>query len=82
MSTDHAPDIGWSAWAAGPFWGTSAPCCSDGQALGSLEPGSRAGDGSPGLYYTVWEKVIQQLVPRNLRRNGISSIHGPGRLRG
>ena len=68
--------IGWTAWAAGPLWGTSAPCCSDGAALGSLEPGSKAGDGSPGLYYTVWLKVIERLVPMGLQRRGISSVHG------
>ena len=72
--------IGWTAWAAGPLWGTSAPCCNDGVPLGSLEPGSRAGDGSPGLYYTVWEKDIEPLLPRNLQRNGISSVNGPARL--
>lgn len=40
--------IGWTAWAAGPLWGTISPCCTDTKQYGSLEPGSRAGDGSPG----------------------------------
>ncbi|KAK3115672.1 hypothetical protein LTR53_004735 [Teratosphaeriaceae sp. CCFEE 6253] len=68
--------IGWTAWAAGPLWGTSSPCCTDYQPFGSLEPGSRAGDGGPGLYYTVWLKVLEKLVPRRLQKSGISSIHG------
>ncbi|KAK4541904.1 hypothetical protein LTR36_007268 [Oleoguttula mirabilis] len=69
--------IGWTAWAAGPIWGTQSPCCTDSRALGSLEPGSRASDGTPGLYYTVWEKVLEKLVPKGLQQSGISSIHGP-----
>ncbi|KAK3629165.1 hypothetical protein LTR56_017813 [Elasticomyces elasticus] len=68
--------IGWTAWAAGPIWGASSPCCTDQRALGSLEPGSLASDGSPGLYYTVWLKVIEKLVPKQLQKSGISSIHG------
>jgi len=72
--------IGWSAWAAGPLWGTEAPCCNDGANLGSLEPGSHAQGGGPSLYYTVWLKVIQPLLPKNLQRNGISSILGPAGL--
>jgi len=69
--------IGWTAWAAGPLWGINSPCCTDSRQLGSLEPNSVAADGSPGLYETVWLKAIQKLVPKNLQRNGISSIHGP-----
>lgn len=46
--SDNDVYIGWTAWAAGPFWGTSSPCCTDSKALGSLEPGSLASDGSPG----------------------------------
>ncbi|KAK5109357.1 hypothetical protein LTR62_007127 [Meristemomyces frigidus] len=68
--------IGWTAWAAGPLWGTSSPCCNSGVNLGSLEPGSKAQDGSPGLYYTVWLKVLEKLVPTGLSRFGISSIYG------
>lgn len=67
--------IGWSAWAAGPLWGDNAPCCSDGALLGSLEPGSTAAGGGPSLYETVWLKVIQPLVPKQLKRSGISSLH-------
>ncbi|MCJ1295144.1 hypothetical protein MMC34_006705 [Xylographa carneopallida] len=44
---DNDEYIGWTAWAAGPLWGTQSPCCTDGRALGSLEPGSHASDGSP-----------------------------------
>jgi endoglucanase len=40
--------IGWTAWAAGPIWGTSSPCCTSGANYGSLEPYSLASDGSPG----------------------------------
>ncbi|KAL9617328.1 MAG: hypothetical protein Q9160_007857 [Pyrenula sp. 1 TL-2023] len=68
--------IGWTAWAAGPFWGPNAPCCSDSTPLGSLEPYSLAGDGSPGLYSTVWLPTLQPLVPAQLQREGISSIGG------
>lgn len=79
---DNPEYIGWTAWAAGPLWGTSSPCCTDGRALGSLEPGSRASDGSPGLYYTVWLKYILPLLPKNLQRNGMSSINGPAGPKG
>lgn len=68
--------IGWTAWAAGPFWGSSSPCCGDGNDWGSLEPGSLAADGSPGFYTTVWEKDIQPLVPTELQWSGISSVRG------
>lgn len=68
--------IGWTAWAAGPFWGPYSPCCTDSQQFGSLEPGSLAGDGSPGLYSTVWQPVIQPLVPNQLQREGISNVNG------
>ena len=70
--------IGWTAWAAGPFWGTYSPCCSDSQQWGSLEPGSLAADGSPGLYTTVWQKLIQPLLPTSLQKTGISNVKGPG----
>jgi endoglucanase len=46
--------IGWTAWAAGPLWDTRAPCCNDNKDLRSLEPGSVAGDGTPGLYTSLW----------------------------
>jgi len=72
---DNEEYIGWTAWAAGPLWGTGSPCCNDGANYGSLEPGSVAAGGSPSLYTTVWLKVIEKLVPRNLKRQGISSIY-------
>jgi endoglucanase len=68
--------IGWTAWAAGPFWGTSSPCCTDSQPLGSLEPGSKASDGSPGLYETVWLKTLQPLLPKQLQWAGLASVKG------
>ncbi|KAI1341017.1 endoglucanase 1 [Xylariaceae sp. FL0016] len=68
--------IGWTAWAAGPFWGTNSPCCTDSALLGSLEPGSKAGDGSPGLYTTVWLKTLQPLVPKMLQWSGKASVNG------
>jgi endoglucanase len=45
---DNEEYIGWTAWAAGPFWGTASPCCTSSASYGSLEPGSLASDGSPG----------------------------------
>lgn len=68
--------IGWTAWAAGPFWGSNSACCTDSKQWGSLEPTSKAADGSPGLYETVWLKVIQPLVPKQLAWSGISSVNG------
>jgi endoglucanase len=68
--------IGWTAWAAGPFWGTNSPCCTDSQQWGSLEPGSLAADGSPGFYSTVWLGEIQKLLPKQLQWSGVSSIKG------
>ena len=75
---DNEEYIGWTAWAAGPIWGTSSPCCSDSAAWGSLEPGSLAGDGSPGLYETVWVKEFQPLLPSGLVQSGISSVNPDG----
>ncbi|ERS98715.1 endoglucanase 1 [Sporothrix schenckii ATCC 58251] len=68
--------IGWTAWAAGPIWGTASPCCTDSKALGSLEPGSKASDGGPSLYDTVWTPVIQPKVPAKLQWTGGASVHG------
>jgi endoglucanase len=68
--------IGWTAWAAGPFWGSNSACCTDSKQWGSLEPSSKAADGSPGLYETVWKKTIQPLVPKQLVWNGTSSVNG------
>lgn len=74
---DNEEYIGWTAWAAGPFWGANSPCCTDSQQWGSLEPGSKAGDGSPGLYDTVWLEEMQPLVPTaDLVWSGISSVNG------
>ena len=70
--------IGWSAWAAGPFWGTNSPCCTDSKQYGSLEPGIAAAGGGPSLYTSVWQPVIQPLLPKTLQKSGISSINGPG----
>jgi endoglucanase len=69
--------IGWTAWAAGPLWGKNSPCCSDSLQWGSLEPGSTAADGSPGMYEGVWVE-IQPLLPTTLQQNGISNVNGPG----
>lgn len=68
--------IGWTAWAAGPFWGTASPCCTDSTNLGSLEPGSKAADGGPGLYDTVWLKVLQPHVPKKLQWSGLATVKG------
>ncbi|ETS76277.1 Endoglucanase 1 [Pestalotiopsis fici W106-1] len=68
--------IGWTAWAAGPFWGSNSPCCTNSTLLGSLEPGSTAVDGSPGLYTTVWLDLIQPLVPSELQWSGPASVNG------
>ncbi|CAK7234718.1 hypothetical protein SCUCBS95973_009029 [Sporothrix curviconia] len=68
--------IGWTAWAAGPFWGTSSPCCTDSKNWGSLEPGNKAAGGGPGMYDTVWTPVIQPKVPKLLQWSGPASIHG------
>ena len=76
---DNEEYIGWSAWAAGPFWGTNSPCCTDGAQFGSLEPGSLASDGSPGLYETVWKAEIQKLLPKTLQKSGLSSVNGNGK---
>jgi len=73
---DNEEYIGWTAWAAGPFWGSASPCCTDGAQYGSLEPGSLAGDGTPGLYSTVWLPEIQPLVPPTLQWSGPASVSG------
>lgn len=73
---DNPEYIGWTAWAAGPFWGTNSPCCSDDTQLGSLEPGSAAAGGGPSLYETIWLKVLQPLVPEMLQWEGPASVAG------
>lgn len=73
---DNEEYIGWAAWAAGPFWGSNAPCCSNSTLLGSLEPGSVAGDGGASLYSTVWQATIQPLLPTTLQRSGPATVNG------
>ncbi|KAH9904973.1 endoglucanase 1 [Xylariomycetidae sp. FL2044] len=73
---EHDAYIGWTAWAAGPFWGPNSPCCTDSVQLGSLEPGSTAADGSAGLYTTVWLETFQPLVPALLQWDGPASVAG------
>jgi len=68
--------IGWTAWAAGPLWGTNSPCCNDNAQAGSFEPGSKGADGKPGYYDTIWQPIIQPEVPAKLKRDGISSVGG------
>ncbi|KAK4250293.1 glycoside hydrolase superfamily [Corynascus novoguineensis] len=68
--------IGWTAWAAGPFWGTYSPCCTDQYQFGSLEPGSKAIGGSQSLYDTVWLPVLQKKVPAKLQWSGPASVDG------
>ncbi|KAK0739412.1 glycoside hydrolase superfamily [Apiosordaria backusii] len=68
--------IGWTAWAAGPFWGPNSPCCTDQRQYGSLEPGSKASDGGPGLYDTVWLPVISKKVPTKLQWSGPANVTG------
>ncbi|KAK3942499.1 glycoside hydrolase family 5 protein [Diplogelasinospora grovesii] len=68
--------IGWTAWAAGPFWGTASPCCTDSAQFGSLEPGSKAANGGPSLYDTVWLPVIQPKVPKQLQWSGPATVSG------
>jgi endoglucanase len=71
--------IGWTAWAAGPLWGSNSPCCSSSQQLGSLEPGSTAAGGGPGLYDKVWKPVFVPNKPATLEWDGaIVSHNGNG----
>lgn len=74
---DNDVYIGWSAWAAGPLWGDNSPCCSNSETWGSLEPGSLASDGTPGMYEGVWVEEIQPLLPTTLQMSGLSNINGP-----
>ncbi|PAV16395.1 endoglucanase 1 [Pyrrhoderma noxium] len=65
--------IGWSAWAAGPLWGTNSPCC--GPETGSLEPGQVNVDGGPNGFETVWAQAIRPNIPfKTLKRFGTSSL--------
>ncbi|KAK3325966.1 glycoside hydrolase superfamily [Apodospora peruviana] len=60
----------------GPFWGPNSPCCTDSAQFGSLEPGSKAADGGPSLYDTIWLPVIQKKVPAKLQWSGLASVNG------
>jgi endoglucanase len=68
--------IGWSAWAAGPLWGSNSACCANSEEWGSLEPGTTASDGSPGMYTTVWLEEIEPLLPNTLQQSGMSGLNG------
>lgn len=70
--------IGWTAWAAGPLWGANSPCCSSSQQLGSLEPGSTAAGGGPGLYDNVWLPVFVPNLPETLDWDGAIDSHVGG----
>ncbi|KAH8664379.1 endoglucanase 1 [Xylariales sp. PMI_506] len=72
----HPQYIGWTMWAAGPLWGTASPCCEDGISDGSLEPGSLASDGSPGMYDTVWLPTMEPIVPKKLQWSGAANVRG------
>lgn len=67
--------VGWAIWAAGPLWGHYSACCTDSAQYGSLEPGSTAVDGSPGMYDTVWVKEVEPLIPTTLVKNGTSNVN-------
>ncbi|KAF9041575.1 endoglucanase 1 [Panaeolus papilionaceus] len=64
--------IGWAIWAAGPLWGTSSACC--GPDTGSLEPGGVNDRGTPDAFSTVWPNAVRPHIPKNLKRNGMSSL--------
>lgn len=74
--------IGWTAWAAGPLWGTNSPCCSSSTQLGSLEPRSTAAGGEPGLYDNLWLPVFVPNIPATLEWDGAidSQVGGGGNL--
>jgi len=65
--------IGWSIWAAGPIWGDNSPCC--GPDTGSLEPGNVNDMGAPNAFSTVWPQAVRPNIPKNLKRNGVSSLN-------
>ncbi|KIJ53793.1 glycoside hydrolase family 5 protein [Sphaerobolus stellatus SS14] len=64
--------IGWTAWAAGPIWGTADSCC--GPDTGNLEPGTLTSSGTPGAFDTVWKSAIRPHIPKVLKKSGISSL--------
>ncbi|THU76619.1 endoglucanase 1 [Dendrothele bispora CBS 962.96] len=70
---DNDVYIGWSAWAAGPFWGTFSSCC--GTDTGSLEPGNTNDLGGPNAFETVWPNAMKPNIPvADLKRSGVSSL--------
>ena len=69
---EHSQYIGWTAWAAGPFWGPNSPCCTDGRQLGSLEPYSLAVDGSPGYVVFCHAQLLSHLV--SLRSSLVAKV--------
>jgi len=67
--------IGWTAWAAGPIWGTFRSCCGDDS--GNLEPGTESINGTvlqPGGFVSQWKYGIEPHVPSNLKRSGTSGL--------
>jgi len=70
---DNDEYIGWSIWAAGPFWGTFSPCC--GADTGSLEPGNLNDLGQPNAFSTVWPAAVRPNIPKNLKRSGLSTLN-------
>jgi len=71
---DNDEYIGWSAWAAGPLWGTSSACCNNFLPVGSLEPGTVGAMGEPSQYYDVWLPAIKPKIPSHVKRSGMSSL--------
>jgi len=68
----HDEYIGWTAWAAGPIWGTADSCC--GPDTGNLEPGKLTSNGTAGAFETVWKKAIRPHVPKVLKHTGVSGL--------
>ena len=60
-------------------WNIYSPCCNDYKNnFGSLEPGSKAFDGSPSFYDTIWLPTILPAYKKYFKqadRKGVSSIH-------
>jgi len=69
---DNDVYIGWSIWAAGPFWGTNSPCC--GADTGSLEPGNVNDMGGPNAFETVWPSAVRPHIHADLKRSGVSTL--------
>jgi endoglucanase len=75
---ENSEYVGWTAWAAGPLWGPYSPCCTGSAPLGSLEPGSRAEDGTAGLYEAVWLRTFEPNIPETLQWEGPARSHVGG----